>query len=94
MAQGRKIMKQLDTAPGLIGWSLAAKPADARVLHALRVGDAASLRASPHGEALTRLKQAMRRESVFVQFTVQGRDLPLRRTTPSRARSSRSLVAR
>jgi hypothetical protein len=40
------------------------------------------------------LKQAMRRESVFVQFTVQGRDLPLRRTTPSRARSSRSLVAR
>lgn len=24
MAQGRKVMKQLDTAPGLIGWSLAA----------------------------------------------------------------------
>jgi hypothetical protein len=79
MAQGPPIMKQVDAAPGIVGWSLGML--DFSTLSAWE--DAASLRAftqgGAHAETLEQFERAMRRDSIFVECTVFGRDLPLGR---------------
>jgi hypothetical protein len=79
--QGGKIMKQADEAAGIVGWSLGANlpTLEFYTLSAWQDEDSlrAFIRAGDHGEALRKFARDMRRDSIFVQFTVTGRDLPL-----------------
>jgi len=82
MRQGSRITKQVAAAPGVVGWSLGANlptlefytlsawetPEDLRTF----------LTAGAHSEAASKLSNDMRRDSIFVQFKVLGKDLPLR----------------
>jgi hypothetical protein len=81
MRQGGKIMKQADTAPGIVGWSLGTNLPTLEFFTLSAWEDAASLRsfveAGDHGAALQKFARDMRQDSIFVQFTVAGRDLPL-----------------
>jgi heme-degrading monooxygenase HmoA len=82
MRQGSKIIKQLEGVPGLVGWSLGADLAKLE-FHTLSAWeDAESLRAftssAAHGQALAKFDGDMRADSVFVQFSVFGKELPLR----------------
>jgi hypothetical protein len=81
MAQGPPIMKQVDAAPGIVGWSLGMNLPTLEFYTPSAWEDTASLRAftqgGAHGETLEKFKRAMRRDSIFVQYTVQGRELPL-----------------
>lgn len=82
LAAGAKIMEQVDAAPGIVGWSLGANLPTLEFFTLSAWEDAASLRAfvrtAAHGAATTRFERARRRESIFVQFPVLGRELPLR----------------
>ena len=82
MRQSSKIMKQLEEVPGLVGWSLGADLAKLE-FHTLSAWeDAESLRAfttsAAHGQALAKFERDMRADSVFVMFSVLGKELPLR----------------
>lgn len=80
--QARKIMQQVDVAPGIVGWSLGANLPRLEFYTLSAWEDADSLRsflqAGAHGDARAKFNQAMRRPSIFVQFSVRGSDLPLR----------------
>ena len=75
-------MKQVDDAPGIVGWSLGANllRLDFYTLSAWQ--DAESLRqfvrAGDHLASLEQFEHDMRRKSIFIYYTVVGRDLPLR----------------
>jgi hypothetical protein len=81
MRQGARIMKQADEAAGIVGWSLGANlpTLEFYTLSAWQDEDSLRtfIRAGDHGEALRKFARDMRRDSIFVQFTVTGRDLPL-----------------
>lgn len=81
MRQGSKIMRQVDAAPGIVGWSLAANLPTLEFYTLSAWEDADSLRsfirAGAHSRALEAFARDMRRDSIFVQFTVVGKDLPL-----------------
>lgn len=81
MRQGSKIMQQADAAAGIIGWSLGANlpRLEFYTLSAWEDADSlqAFIRAGDHGQALQKFARDMRRDSIFVQFTVTGKDLPL-----------------
>jgi heme-degrading monooxygenase HmoA len=77
----RRIAKQVRTSPGLVGWSLAADLPKLE-FHTLSAWeDEESLQtflsAAPHSEIMQRYGGRLRRTSVFVQFPVSGRALPL-----------------
>jgi heme-degrading monooxygenase HmoA len=77
-----QIIKQLEGVPGLVGWSLGADLANLE-FHTLSAWeDTESLRAfttsAAHGEALPKFEGDMRADSVLVQFSVFGKELPLR----------------
>jgi heme-degrading monooxygenase HmoA len=82
MRQSSKIMRQLEGVPGLVGWSLGADLPRLE-FHTLSAWeDAESLRAfttsAAHGQALAKFEGDMRADSVFVQFSLLGKELPLR----------------
>jgi hypothetical protein len=76
-----RIMKQVDSAPGIVGWSLGANLLRLEFYTLSVWEDAENLRRFVHdGDHLASLAQfegAMRRKSIFVYYTVLGRDLPL-----------------
>lgn len=82
LARAQRIMKQVDDAPGIVGWSLGANlfRLDFYTLSAWQ--DAESLRqfvhAGDHLASLAQFERDMRRKSIFIYYTVVGRDLPLR----------------
>jgi hypothetical protein len=81
MRRGTKIMNQADRAEGIIGWSLGANLPTLEFYTLSAWTDPESLdafiRSGDHGEALRQFERDLRRESIFVQFTVAGSDLPL-----------------
>ena len=82
MRHSFKIMNQANAAPGIVGWSLAANLPKLE-FHTLSAWeDIDSLRAfvatGVHGDALARFEGDMRADSIFVNFKVLGKDLPLR----------------
>jgi heme-degrading monooxygenase HmoA len=74
-------MKQANTAPGIIGWSLGSNLFKLE-FHTLSVWeDAESLRRfvreGNHQAALGEFEQDTRRKSIFVYYKVMGRNLPV-----------------
>ncbi len=80
--QSRRIMKQANTAPGIVGWSLGANLFRLEFYTLSAWQDDASLRAfissADHGAASKKFADDMRSASVFVHFKVLGRHLPLK----------------
>ena len=78
---GSAIGKQIDSTPGVIGWSLWAnlRKLEFHTLSAWE--DAESLRAfvsaGAHGGGVEKFAGVMRRDSIFVQYGVLGKNLPL-----------------
>jgi len=82
IAQSRRISKQANTAPGVVGWSLAADLLKLE-FHTLSVWeDESSLRdfvaAAPHHDVFAKFATSMRRPTIFVHFPIIGRELPLK----------------
>ena len=82
IAQSRRISKQANTAPGVVGWSLAADLLKLE-FHTLSAWeDESSLRdfvaAAPHHDAFAKFATSMRRPTIFVHFPIIGRELPLK----------------
>lgn len=81
MRHSRRIMKEIDTAPGAVGWALASNLPTLEFLTVSAWESAEDLRrflhAGAHGESAARFAHDMRRKSIFVQYRVAGRDLPL-----------------
>lgn len=81
MASSRRIMKQANKAPGVIGWSLGMDLFKLEFYTLSAWEDADSLRRfvqeGDHGGALQAFARGMRRKSIFVYYKVLGRDLPL-----------------
>jgi heme-degrading monooxygenase HmoA len=80
MCRSLKIMKQVDAAPGIVGWSLGANVLK-REFYTLSVWrDAESLRrfvrAGAHLASAAEFEHDMRRPSIFVYYKLLGRDLP------------------
>jgi hypothetical protein len=82
LAQSPKITKQVRAAPGIVGWSLGMNLPTLEFYTLSAWENAESLRAfvhaGAHGETVKQFEQATRRPSIFVQFRVAGRELPLR----------------
>jgi heme-degrading monooxygenase HmoA len=81
MRYSSRIMKQVETAPGAVGWSLAANLPTLE-FYTLSAWDSADdlrafLKAGAHGESVGVFANDMRRKSIFVQYKVRGRELPL-----------------
>ena len=76
-----KIMKQADAASGIVGWSLGGNLFKLEFYTLSAWQDAASLRRfvrdGDHLASLAEFEHDMRRKSIFVYYTVAGRDLPL-----------------
>jgi hypothetical protein len=94
LAFSRRIGKQANAAPGLVGWSLAADLPKLE-FHTLSVWDeretlSAFLTASPHREAMGKFSGDMRRPTLFAEYTVFGRDLPVTWAEAVRHQVSRS----
>jgi hypothetical protein len=81
VARAREIMKQVDTAPGVVGWSLGGNLFKLEFYTLSAWADAESLRRfvrdGDHLAALKEFEQDLRRKSRFVYYKVLGRDLPL-----------------
>jgi hypothetical protein len=82
IAQSRRISKQANTAPGVVGWSLAADLLKLE-FHTLSAWeDDSSLRdfvaVAPHHDAFAKFATSMRRPTIFVHFPIIGRELPLK----------------
>lgn len=81
MRYSSRIMKQVNAAPGAVGWSLGADLLKLE-FHTLSAWESAEdlrafLKAGAHGESTGVFANDMRRKSIFVQYKVLGRDLPL-----------------
>ena len=80
MASGRRIMEQANLAPGIIGWSLGGNLFRLEFATLSVWEDAESLRRfvrdGSHKAALEAFANDVRRKSIFLQYTVLGRDLP------------------
>jgi hypothetical protein len=81
LRQSSQIEKQVDAAPGIVGWSLGANLLTLEFYTLSAWENAESLRtftaSSVHGQALSKFAGDMRTDSIFVQFTVSGSELPL-----------------
>lgn len=79
--QSQRIMKQANTAPGMVGWSLGSNLFRLEFYTLSAWQDDASLRAfissGDHRTAAKQFEDGMRAASVFIHFKVLGRDLPL-----------------
>jgi hypothetical protein len=77
----RRIQKQATAAPGVVGWSLGANLLTLEFYTLSAWEDDASLRtfvgSADHAATSKRFEGRMRAPSVFVRFTVLGKDLPL-----------------
>lgn len=75
-----KIMKQADAATGIVGWSLGGNVFKLEFYTLSVWHDAESLRHfvrdGDHLAALAEFEHDMRRKSIFVYYTLFGRDLP------------------
>lgn len=81
LAQTGPIERQVDSAPGVVGWSLAVNMFKLEFYTLSAWQDAESLRSlahvAEHGAVMREFKDDMRRKSLFVHYSVRGRDLPL-----------------
>ena len=81
VARSRHIMKQVDTAPGVVGWSLGGNLFKLEFYTLSAWLDAESLRRfvrdDNHLVALHEFERDLRRKSIFVYYKVLGRELPL-----------------
>lgn len=81
MRYSNRIMKQINETEGVVGWSLGAHlpKLEFHTLSAWESPEALRtfLKAGAHGESVAAFANDMRRDSVFVQFTVKGSELPL-----------------
>jgi heme-degrading monooxygenase HmoA len=81
LARTGGIEKQVDEAPGVVGWSLAANLFKMEFYTLSAWEDAESLqrfaREAEHGAVSREFELDMRRPSLFVHYGVKGRDLPL-----------------
>ena len=86
------IEKQVDAAPGVIGWSVGANLFKLEFYTLSAWQDAESLRRfaheAEHGAVMQEFASEMRRESLFVHYSVRGRDLPLSWTEAVRRQNS------
>ena len=77
-----QIEKQVDSAPGIVGWTLGVNLLTLQFYTLSAWEDAESLRtflaSSAHGQARSKFAGDMRADSIFVQFTVSGSELPLK----------------
>jgi hypothetical protein len=82
MRKSLRIQRQLQSAPGLVGFSLGGDLFKRNFYTLSAWEDAASLHAfahrPPHDGALTAFAKDLRAPSIFVQWTVKGATLPLR----------------
>jgi hypothetical protein len=82
LAQSQRIRKQASTAPGVIGWSLAADLPKLEFFTLSAWEDESSLRdfvaTAPHHDVFNKFAGSMREKSILVSFPVLGRDLPLK----------------
>jgi len=80
LARSGPIEKQVDAASGVVGWSLAANLFKLEFYTLSAWEDAESLRRftheAEHGAVVPEFKDDMRRKSLFVHYSVMGRDLP------------------
>jgi hypothetical protein len=81
VAHAPGIQRQIDSAPGVVGWSLAGRPFSLEFYTLSAWEDGASLkrfaREAAHGTTMKKLEKDTRRPSIFVYYKVLGRDLPL-----------------
>jgi hypothetical protein len=81
VARSRHITKQVDTAPGVVGWSLGGNLFKLEFYTLSAWVDAESLRRfvrdGDHLAALEEFEQDLRRKSIFHYYKVLGRELPL-----------------
>ena len=81
LRQSSQIEKQVDAAPGIVGWSLGANLLTLEFYTLSAWENVESLRtfiaSSAHGQARSKFAGDMRADSIFVQFTVSGSELPL-----------------
>jgi hypothetical protein len=81
LARTGPIEEQVETAPGVVGWSLAANLFKLEFYTLSAWEDAESLRRfaheAEHGAAMEEFKDDLRRKSLFVHYTVRGSELPL-----------------
>jgi heme-degrading monooxygenase HmoA len=81
IAFSRRIGRQANAASGMIGWSLAADLPKLE-FHTLSVWDeraslSAFFDAPPHRDAVRQFAGDLRRPTLFAEYTVVGRDLPV-----------------
>ena len=80
-ARSTQIMKQVNTAPGVVGWSLGVNIFTLEFYTLSAWQDAESLRRfvrdAEHLAALQEFEQDLRRKSIFHYYKVLGRELPL-----------------
>ena len=81
LSRAGPIEKQVASATGIVGWSLAANLFKLEFYTLSAWEDAGSLdlfaRDAEHRAVMDEFKGDLRRESMFVQYSVRGRDLPL-----------------
>lgn len=81
MLGSTRVMRQLDGAPGIVGWAMAADIPKLEFHTASVWEDAEALRrfnaSGAHAVALTRYGDAMKRRGTFVQYRIRGADLPI-----------------
>ena len=81
LASSFAVMKQANTAPGIVGWSMGADLLRLEFHNLSAWTDAQSLRRfiqeGSHSRALQTHKHDLRRKTTFVYFKVLGRELPL-----------------
>lgn len=80
-ASSVRIMKQVDVAPGIVGWSVGTNLFRLEFYTLSAWEDADSLRrfvsGGNHHAAMEAFEQDVRRKSIFVYYKALGRDLPL-----------------
>lgn len=81
MAAALRIMRQVETAPGVVGYSLGSHLPDLAFYTLSAWQDEEALRAFSrglhHGEALRAFHRDMRAPSPFIRWRVRGAELPL-----------------
>jgi len=81
LSRSGTIERQVDAAPGMVGWSLALNLLKLEFYTLSAWEDAGSLHyfahEAGHGAAIREFVGDMRRKSLFVYYTVRGSDLPL-----------------
>lgn len=97
LRQSYRIMRQANTSPGIVGWSLGSDLLRLQFYTLSAWEDSASLQAfiksGGHGVAIQKFEKDMRRPSIFVHYRVPGKDLPLSWDDAMRRQEARSRPA-